>query len=596
MYLSSSWHFNFGCAHTEYGRNSYYLGLPVEINCSFLVYYLNFPLTYCFFASPIDIFLVVSVCAPDKSWLADPATPLDVDAFVDTETNPPNYVKVVFMHSSATGGRQPVEGSIDLSSFESPHVEGLRVTQRLEARDGSDKPHISVDDGAVPLDMTGGAGAASTRSTPRTRRNLRSQKPPLVIGTIRMGFGHHRIAYAAASWARAATEDKEAGDTYFHDLLNIDSEEADLIKSADAFYSKMSRITSNFGGPIEKLWGKAMLKGDGDALRITGLMAVQLRPLLKGMPTDTPIIATHSLVALAAVACGFTNVINLVIDNHAQFFVVVPQCLNLVQGPVNYQSFLRMGVEPENLELAGHWIPRDLVENIPDDCERRVERALSGFDGQGGERKPRRILIPVGGAGAQRAFIVKLVKALAPLVEQGDLQLFLNAGDHKHMEKAFVKVLKETGLTDYDVVTTTEGVKEFRDNLLNPDAEPAKAITLFTFDDYFPAVATTDILSRVSDVLACKPSELAFYPVPKLMIRRVGDHEQFSALRAAELGDGTLEARTIDVAMNNIQLFIERPELLVQMNESIVTNNEAGIYDGCKNAVQIALERAAEDA
>jgi len=503
------------------------------------------------------------------------------------------------MHSSATGGRQPVEGSIDLSSFESPHVEGLRVTQRLDARDGSKKPHISVDDGAVPLDLMGEAssrGAVNTRSTPRTRRNLRSRKPPLVIGTIRMGFGHHRIAYAAASWARAATEDKEAGDTYFHDLLNIDSEEADLIKSADAFYSKMSRITSNFGGPIEKLWGKAMLKGDGDALRITGLMAVQLRPLLKGMPTDTPIIATHSLVALAAVACGFTNVINLVIDNHAQFFVVVPQCLNLVQGPVNYQSFLRMGVEPENLELAGHWIPRDLVENIPDDCERRVNRALSGFDGQGGERKPRRILIPVGGAGAQRAFIVKLVKALAPLVAKGDLQLFLNAGDHKHMEKAFVKVLKETGLTDYDVVTSTEGVREFRDNLLDPNAEPAKAITLFTFEDYFPAVATTDILSRVADVLACKPSELAFYPVPKLMIRRVGDHEQFSALRAAELGDGTLEARTIDVAMNNIQLFVDRPELLVQMNESIVTNNEAGIYDGCKNAVQIALERAAEDA
>jgi hypothetical protein len=26
------------------------------------------------------------------------------------------------------------------------------------------------------------------------------------------------------------------------------------------------------------------------------------------------------------------------------------------------------------------------------------------------------------------------------------------------------------------------------------------------------------------------------------LIRRVGDHDQFSALRASELGDGTLEA------------------------------------------------------
>ena len=160
------------------------------------------------------------------------------------------------------------------------------------------------------------------------------------------------------------------------------------------------------------------------------------------------------------------------------------------------------------------------------------------------------------------------------------------------MKAAFVKVLAEVGLDDYDSVTTTEGVHAFRDQLLEANAEPNTAVTLFAFDDYFPAVATTDILSRVADILACKPSELAFYPVPKLMIRRVGDHEQFSALRAAELGDGTLEARTIDVAMNNVRLFVERPELLVQMNESIVANNDQEIYDGCKNSVRIALERA----
>lgn len=36
----------------------------------------------------------------------------------------------------------------------------------------------------------------------------------------------------------------------------------------------------------------------------------------------------------------------------------------------------------------------------------------------------------------------------------------------------------------------------------------------------------------VADILCCKPSELAFYPLPKLMIRRVGDHEAHSATRA----------------------------------------------------------------
>ena len=54
-------------------------------------------------------------------------------------------------------------------------------------------------------------------------------------------------------------------------------------------------------------------------------------------------------------------------------------------------------------------------------------------------------------------------------------------------------------------------------------------MTLFAFADYFPAVATTDLVGRVADVLCAKPSELAFYPIPKLNIRRVGDHEAISA-------------------------------------------------------------------
>jgi len=104
-------------------------------------------------------------------------------------------------------------------------------------------------------------------------------------------------------------------------------------------------------------------------------------------------------------------------------------------------------------------------------------------------------------------------------------------------------------------------------------------------------VATTDLVCRVADVLACKPSELAFYPVPKLMIRRVGDHEAYSALRASELGDGTLEAREIEDALKYIEIFEAGDrDLLVSMNQCIVRNGEAGLYDGCKNAVKVALE------
>ena len=136
------------------------------------------------------------------------------------------------------------------------------------------------------------------------------------------------------------------------------------------------------------------------------------------------------------------------------------------------------------------------------------------------------------------------------------------------------------------------GVKKFRQDTVTH--EPDTNVTLFAFDEYFTAVATTDILCNVSDVLACKPSELAFLSHSQtLMIRRVGDHEQFSALRASELGDGTLEAREIEDCLEYVELFMKR-ELLTSMNEAIVKNNQIGIYDGCKNAIRIALERAEE--
>ena len=34
-----------------------------------------------------------------------------------------------------------------------------------------------------------------------------------------------------------------------------------------------------------------------------------------------------------------------------------------------------------------------------------------------------------------------------------------------------------------------------------------------------------------------------------------------------------------------------QPDLLVQMNESIITNAKGGLYDGCKRAIEIATAR-----
>ena len=349
-----------------------------------------------------------------KQWKKYSST-LDVDGFVPA-ADKPNYLKIGLLQSLSVGAsRVPSKEAIPISSKPSPNVDGLLVTQRAT----SSEQVVKVENDA---------------------------KNVIVVGTIRMGFGHHRIAYAASSWA---TDESEVDDTYFHDLLNIKSEEAALIESTDKVYSKLSRWSSNLGGFVESLWGKMMLSGNADALRISGFTAMHLTPLLQHYPKDTPIIATHCYVALAAVAAGFTNVINLVIDNHPQWFVVVPGCLNLVQGPVNYQSFLKMGVSPDNIQLAGHWIPKSLVTHIPTDTQTRITRL-------GSTNTKLRILIPVGGAGAQRKFIIQLVRALVPYVQSNQVQLLLNAGDHPHMKSAFIKVLQEFTIP-YTTITSTQG-------------------------------------------------------------------------------------------------------------------------------------------
>jgi hypothetical protein len=90
-------------------------------------------------------------------------------------------------------------------------------------------------------------------------------------------------------------------------------------------------------------------------------------------------------------------------------------------------------------------------------------------------------------------------------------------------------------------------------------------VTLFAFDEYFTAVATTDMLCNVSDFLACIPSELAFLSHSQTHDSTCRcDHEQFSALRASELDDGTLEAREIEDCLEYVELFMKR-ELLTRV-------------------------------
>ena len=78
---------------------------------------------------------------------------------------------------------------LPLAERPSPVVDGLRVTSRLVL------PGAPLPDGVEKT-----TAEQFPTATPLTQPAVRG-RGSIVVGTIRMGFGHHRIAYAASSWA-----------------------------------------------------------------------------------------------------------------------------------------------------------------------------------------------------------------------------------------------------------------------------------------------------------------------------------------------------------------------------------------------------------
>ena len=117
----------------------------------------------------------------------------------------------------------------------------------------------------------------------------------------------------------------------------------------------------------------------------------------------------------------------------------------------------------------------------------------------------------------------------------------------------------------------------------------------FYHANIFEAVYCTNLLMRSCDVLVTKPSELSFYPVPKLFIKRVGGHERWGAIHAAHIGDGTLECEDIPHTLQMLQMFLEDENYLPMMCDNIERNKKAGVYDGAYKVVELAMKRKGQN-
>lgn len=408
----------------------------------------------------------------------------------------------------------------------------------------------------------------------------------VIVGNIRMGFGHYRISIAMASAAHAL------GYTpYWMDLNSYpETTCTKVIGAQNDLYSLGSRLSQRFYLFNKLVWepmnyeGFRKLSYNASDQKNAELMAA----VFANVPKEIPVIGTHVWPAQAALHAGMKYVVNAIPDNW-------PMALHLAEGSVHtiqtHQSYMGYRIlngmrgkevlkpmPADSLVYTGHYIDHELVANLEHDCEARLARKKNG--------EPMRFLLTIGGAGAQRELFAAVIRHLLPAVREKRAALYVNVGDYR---KVWDELLKEVdGLRELSVEHFDNWPETTR---FAADAVDGKVegVHAFYHQNIFEAVYCTNLLMRSCDVLATKPSELAFYPVPKLFLKRIGGHERWGAIHSAEMGDGTLECEDIPHTLQMIDLLLGEEALFGEMIKAILVNKAAGVYDGAYNVVKLAV-------
>ena len=404
---------------------------------------------------------------------------------------------------------------------------------------------------------------------------------PLVVGNIRMGFGHYRISIAMASCAHAL------GYTpYWLDLASFDATGSKMIRAQNDLYSLASRISQKSKLFNHFIWEPLNSEG---FRKITYNAKDQknselLVPIFASLPKDVPYIATHVWPAQGAIHAGLTHVVNAIPDNWPMGLHLSEGAIHTVQTPFAYYGYKTLrgfdkkplsGIPEKELKMVGRYVDHELLVHLAEDNEKRRERALSGA--------PMRFLMTVGGAGAGYKQFLSMVRHLLPYIKEEKATLFLNFGDHRDAFERLQKDLELPELKTY--FNDYKGLKELVSSLRGRDHSGLVAIYN---KDIFEAVYSTNLLMPECDILITKPSELAYYPIPKLFMRHIGGHEVYGAVCSAEAGDGSPECDTEEKANEAIDRFLADKELFCHLCDRIDELHKSGAYNGGYECVKLA--------
>lgn len=406
----------------------------------------------------------------------------------------------------------------------------------------------------------------------------------LIIGTIRMGFGHWRMAIAMASAAH------HLGYTpYLLDMMSFtDTAAGRSIKFLEGWYNRLSRLSQRFSPFNAFVWEKATARRDITACVRERSLARLFVPLFAKLPLDMPLLSMHPWVGHAAVMAGMKRVVSIIPDNFPMAFWLVEGSRHTVQSPSSYMGYRTLlsmdgghGIAHcmpcGMIEETGHYVDWELVASIERDCDLRLSRMKAN--------EPRRFLLTMGGAGAQAKRFAEIILSCREYTDSRRATFLVNMGDHEGRWQELKERLDAENVA-YTMHNDWDDTRSFVTEAAHSTVE---GVHIFLHSDFYAAVYLTNLLMHVCDIMVTKPSELSFYPIPKLFIQRVGRHEAWGAIRGSEVGDGTMETDDAGDLIRTLNTLITDSDLLELYIRHIRLNAAAGVYNGAYNAVMLAM-------
>ena len=414
-----------------------------------------------------------------------------------------------------------------------------------------------------------------------TDKNEKFDDKALIVGNIRMGFGHYRISIAIASCAKAL-----GFKPYWLDLASFDATGSKMIREQNNLYSMASRLSQKsklfnhfFWEPLNSEGFKKISYNAKDQANSELLV-----PIFKNIDKDIPFVATHVWPAQGAVHAGMKNIVNAVPDNWPMALHLAEGSTMVVQTPFAYLGYKMFngfdkkplkGMKDDEIKMVGCFVDHELLANLKEDNDARRDRLRNN--------KPIRILMTVGGAGAGFDLYLAMIKHLIPYVKEKKVTLFINFGDHL---KVFEKLMEK--IPDFKCEQYFNKYEELKELVNRMSKEDVYGIYAICNNDIFQAVYSTNMLMRPCDFMITKPGELVYYPIPKVFMRHIGGHEVYGGIFGREYGDATFECEDKKSINELLDRLLEDKDILYHMTERIDKLKECGHYDGGYQAVLLA--------